>query len=220
MREFDKIYIAKYKDVLTIRQLAKDLKTTNTEIINTISFLKTTDILNVYNKIPDEEWEKLEKYTDEAIKRKYYGKSKKLMKTVIQKILIELNFNSIKECLEHFPIYVEEDDPILTEKKFTEIYINDKNFINEEWKIIGNTNYSVSNYGRIKNNTTNKLKKLRWHKFGMQIVLWANSKRQTITISRLVAEVFLRHLNDNERVIHIDGNIRNNYYKNLKIVSK
>ena len=42
-----------------------------------------------------------------------------------------------------------------------EYYINLEDFEGEEWKRIGNLNYEVSNYGRIKNLTTKKLKKLR-----------------------------------------------------------
>lgn len=51
----------------------------------------------------------------------------------------------------------------------------------------------------------------------MQVILWQNSKSYNITISRLVAEFFIRHVNEDERVNHINGNIRDNYYKNLEI---
>ena len=54
----------------------------------------------------------------------------------------------------------------------------------------------------------------------MQVILWKNSKSYTITISRLVAEMFIRHVNSDEKVVHINKNIRDNYYKNLEIVKK
>lgn len=40
------------------------------------------------------------------------------------------------------------------------------------------------------------------------------------TISRLVANYFIREVKENERVRHIDQDIRNNYVENLEIVSK
>lgn len=91
---------------------------------------------------------------------------------------------------------------------------------NEEWQQIKGFNYSVSNYGRVKNNTTDKFKQLRVGKYGYQINLWDKSKSKMFTMSRLVANYFIREVKDNERVRHIDGDIRNNYYKNLEIVSK
>lgn len=91
---------------------------------------------------------------------------------------------------------------------------------NEEWLPLKDFNYSVSNYGRVKNNTTNKFKELRVGKYGFQINLWDKSKSKMFTMSRLVANYFIREVKENERVRHIDGDIRNNYYKNLEIVSK
>jgi hypothetical protein len=51
-------------------------------------------------------------------------------------------------------------------------------------------------------------------------MLWKDSKGYLLTISRLVGSLFIREVNKDERVSHIDGNIRNNYYKNLRITSK
>lgn len=92
--------------------------------------------------------------------------------------------------------------------------------VGEEWQSIKDFNYSVSNYGRVKNNTTNKFKELRVGRYGFQINLWDKSKSKMFTMSRLVANYFIREVKENERVRHIDGDIRNNYYKNLEIVSK
>lgn len=91
---------------------------------------------------------------------------------------------------------------------------------NEIWKDIPNFNYECSNYGRIRNITTKKLKQLRISRYGNQVILWKDSKGYLLTISRLVGSLFIREVNKDERVSHIDGNIRNNYYKNLRITSK
>lgn len=99
-------------------------------------------------------------------------------------------------------------------------YFREEDFDGEEWKQIGKLNYEVSNYGRIKNTKTKKLKALKHNRYGMQVLLWQNSKSYTITISRLVASMFIRKVEANERVIHINGKTRDNFYKNLKIVSK
>lgn len=90
----------------------------------------------------------------------------------------------------------------------------------EEWKEIKGFNYSISNYGMIRNNTSGKIKSLRRGLFGYQVNLWNKSKGKMFTISRTVANYFIREVKENERVRHIDGRIRNNYYKNLEIVNK
>lgn len=97
----------------------------------------------------------------------------------------------------------------------TNLYEND--FYNEQWKKIKNFNYEISNYGRIRNLTTKKIKQQKFQRYGMQVTLWDKSYGYTFTISRLVAIYFLRPLKVNERVSHKDKNIRNNYYLNLKI---
>lgn len=97
----------------------------------------------------------------------------------------------------------------------TNLYEND--FYNEQWKKIRKFNYEISNYGRIRNLTTKKIKQQKFQRYGMQVVLWDKSYGYTFTVSRLVAIYFLRPLKVNERVSHKDKNIRNNYYLNLKI---
>jgi hypothetical protein len=121
---------------------------------------------------------------------------------------------SIHDVLMQFPKYD------YKKEDFNRDYMQETDYENEEWKRIGKSNYEVSNYGRIKNINTRKIKQLKHNKYGLQVLLWNNSKSCTITVSRIVAEMFIRHIEENERAIHIDGNIRNNYYKNLKIVCK
>lgn len=95
------------------------------------------------------------------------------------------------------------------------LYEND--FYNEQWKKIPYYNYELSNYGRVRNLTTNKIKSQRISMYGNQIMLWNKSEGRLFTISRLVASIYIRKVKSNEKVIHIDKNIRNNYVKNLKI---
>lgn len=69
---------------------------------------------------------------------------------------------------------------------------------NETWKIIPDFNYECSNFGRIRNITTKKLKQLRVSQYGNQVVLWKNSKGYIFTISRLVGNLFIREIKMNE----------------------
>lgn len=213
MKEFDKIYLSKYESILTTRQLAEDLRTTQKEITNTLNNLKANGVNKVYKEISDFEWEDLEKLKDEQIKIMYFKKSKILQEKLKKEILNAFKVN-LHEVIKGFAKYKYEKDD------FDKNYMQEEDFEGEEWRKIGNLNYEVSNYGRIKNSTTKKLKKLKHNPYGMQVLLWQNSKSYTITISRLVAGMFIRHLGENERAIHINGNTRDNYYKNLKIVSK
>lgn len=210
MKEFDKIYIAKYQDFLTIRQLAEDLHVSNSIIINIQKELNERGLNEIYKNIPDKEWEKLQYVTDEKIKTKYYCKSRVIRKKVLNEILKDFNTNIIR----NFPIYK------YNKKYFDRDYFQEKDFENEEWIKIGILNYEISNYGRIRNIKSKKLKQLKFQKYGMQVVLWQKGKGVTITISRLVAEKFIGHVENDKRVRHINGNIRDNYYKNLEIVSK
>lgn len=213
MREFDKIYIAKYESFLTKRQLAEDLNVTQEDIEKALNEIKSNGIYEVYKDITDDEWENLEKWENCYVKAMYYKKSKYMNNLVAKKLIKEFTI-SIGEILRDFPKYEYE------KCNFDRDYMQEKNYENEEWKRIKDLNYEISNYGRIKNITTKKLKKLKHQPYGMQVLLWQNSKSYTITISRLVAEMFIRHLEPSERAIHINGNAKDNYYKNLKIVSK
>lgn len=98
--------------------------------------------------------------------------------------------------------------------------IKDKVITDEEWKQIENFHYSISNYGRIRNEKSGKLKNPRYHRWILQVDIYENGKRYMCNITRAVANYFIRELKDSERVIHKDGDSRNNYYKNLEIVSK
>lgn len=213
MKEFDKIYLVKYESILSTRQLAEDLRDTQKEIVKSLSELKANGMYDVYKNISDYEWEQLKQLEDKQIKIKYFKESKAIQEKVKKELFNNFKAN-LHEIIMQFQKYECKKD------NFDRDYMQEADYEDEEWRNIGNLNYKVSNYGRIKNTNTKKLKQLKYNRFGMQVLLWQNSKSYTITISRLVTEMFIRHLEKNERAIHINGNIRDNYYKNLKIVSK
>lgn len=202
---FDRVYIAKYAERIGIPELSKSFETTNSQIIKIIEELKTTGVYGYYKDMPENEWENLS------------GRSKKRQKELIEEGIRNYQrkvFKQIVDILnEEKPIFERYYDPT----HMPEIKTTGED---EEWKQIGKLNYEISNYGRIKNTMTKKIKKLKFNKYGVQVLLWQNSKSYTITISRLVANYFIREVKENERVRHMDGQIRNNYYKNLEIVSK
>lgn len=213
LSEFDKVYIVKYIDIIGEWQITKDLNITQKQVENVVVELKNNGLYEVYNSLSDYEWEKLEKMKKEDILKVYLPKTKN-NNTKSVKELFELFNVNIAETIIKFPLYN------YMECDFKFDYFKQEDYENEEWKKIGQLDYLVSNYGRIKNIKTKKLKALRNNRFGYQINLWHNGKGTMFTISRLVAHYFVRPVKDNERVKHIDGKIKNNYYKNLEIVCK
>lgn len=98
--------------------------------------------------------------------------------------------------------------------------LKDKVIVEEVWKKIPQFEYSVSNYGRIRNDKNGKLKNPRYHNWIYQVDIYKNGKRYTVSVPRLEANLFIRKVMDDEKVTYIDGDRRNNYYKNLKIIKK
>lgn len=98
--------------------------------------------------------------------------------------------------------------------------LKDKVIVGEEWTQIEKTHYSLSSYGRVRNDKNGKIKSPRYHRWIVQVDIYEDGKRYTIDIKRLVAHYYIRPLKKTEKVRTIDGDIRNNYYKNLEIVSR
>lgn len=82
MKEFDKIYLVKYESILSTRQLAEDLRTTQKETVESLSELKANGMYDVYKNISDYEWEQLEQLEDKQIKIKYFKESKAIQEKV------------------------------------------------------------------------------------------------------------------------------------------
>lgn len=97
----------------------------------------------------------------------------------------------------------------------------------EVWKIItfADKKYEVSNYGRVKSYCYNKdegrILKPGLTKGFQTVTFKTKGKKKTFLVHKLVAIFFVPKDNDNQSIaIHLDWNKRNNYYKNLKWVTK
>lgn len=98
----------------------------------------------------------------------------------------------------------------------------------EEFKIILNSlygnfiNFSISNYGRIKNNTSNKIIRPTVTDEGyLNISLKSDeNNHKSITVHRIVCEFFNKKYNANDIVVnHINKIKYDNYYENLEWVT-
>lgn len=87
-------------------------------------------------------------------------------------------------------------------------------------KLIPNfENYAISLDGRVINNTTKKVKKPTDNHSGkgyLYVDLYKDGKRHRKYVHRLVAEAYIPNPNNLPFVNHIDGNPKNNNYKNLE----
>lgn len=91
----------------------------------------------------------------------------------------------------------------------------------EEFKQIKNTHYSISNFGRIRNDRTNKILKAQKNIHGyMVILIYEEGKPKNRQIHRLLLETFKPCENMHKlQVNHIDHNRSNNYIDNLEWVT-
>ena len=91
----------------------------------------------------------------------------------------------------------------------------------EEWKIIGEApNYAVSNFGRIKNVKTGRIRKASPTNLGyLQVGLNQNGKTLFRLVHRLVAQAFIPNPKELPEVNHKDFNKNNNSIDNLEWVN-
>ena len=76
--------------------------------------------------------------------------------------------------------------------------------------------YSVSNYGRVRNDEKNIFLSPRDLRGYKRVSLWYNGKANDHRIHRLVAQAYLENKNNLPQVNHKDGNKDNNHYTNLE----
>ncbi|RPI18717.1 MAG: hypothetical protein EHM58_04415 [Ignavibacteriae bacterium] len=90
----------------------------------------------------------------------------------------------------------------------------------EIWRPYKNTNYLISNYGRIYNKKTDKYLAANPSSSGyLKVNLHHKGTVKTVSVSRLVAALFIERPKFKNWVHHIDGNILNNKVSNLMWVS-
>ena len=97
----------------------------------------------------------------------------------------------------------------------------------EIWKEVTGSEgrYMISNYGRVKsfvyNNSNGKIMKFSHIRNFLTINIKIGEIKKTHLVHKLTAEAFVNKPSpDNNIVIHLDWNPKNNYYKNLEWVSR
>lgn len=86
----------------------------------------------------------------------------------------------------------------------------------EIWKKIADTNYYISNKGRVKNSNGYIKKQTKDARGYLRLQLYIDGKKINFRIHRLVAMAFLENPENKKTVNHIDGNKENNNVDNLE----
>lgn len=90
----------------------------------------------------------------------------------------------------------------------------------EEWrKIEKYPNYSVSNFGRIRNDTTGRIRILTDRRGYKAFNAKINGKYVKTNVHQLVAKAFVPNPENKPCINHKDGNKHNNYINNLEWVT-
>ena len=81
---------------------------------------------------------------------------------------------------------------------------------------IENVKYSVPNFGRVRNNKTNKIIKGSLRDGYLRIIYRLDGSRTRVPIHRLVSNAFIPNPDDKPLIDHIDNNRTNNNVSNLR----
>lgn len=93
----------------------------------------------------------------------------------------------------------------------------------EEYKqIINHPNYSISNFGNVKNNKSGRILKQSIKNSGYYFVSLqiTNISKKSINTHRLIGEYFLENFDPKLEIDHIDRNKLNNHISNLRCVTR
>lgn len=191
----------------TIKEMAIFLNTTVNCLRSYMSHRKRGDITNLLLK----KYELIEIKEDEV--ENPIKTDKEIFNEIIKAFTGQVEIATLKQEIAKFEVFDEF-------KWMLKGRLNQIREFEEEWKQIPGFEYSISNYGHIRNDKNGKLKSLRYHRWIIQVDIYKDGKRYTIDVTRMEASLFIRRLEKTERVSFIDGDRRNMFYKNLKIVSK
>lgn len=90
----------------------------------------------------------------------------------------------------------------------------------ETWKKIPDTEYSVSDCGRVRNDRTGRIKKQVDNAKGYyKVDLYSDGVARTCRVHRLVGEAFVDNPDNKPMINHIDGDKHNNNVDNLEWVT-
>lgn len=88
----------------------------------------------------------------------------------------------------------------------------------EEYRVINDyPNYSVSNWGRVRNDKTGKILDFKNRGFGyVDVILYKNKSKTIRSVHKLVATAFIPNDEKYRHVIHLNGQLFSNFAYNLK----
>ena len=85
MKEFDKIYIAKYDNILSDWQIGRDLEVKTDKVCIIKEDLKENGLYEIYRNMSDYEWDSLSNKTDEQILKTYLPRTQNFYERIFNK---------------------------------------------------------------------------------------------------------------------------------------